>query len=186
MTTTAAQETKAATSDLVTRMLAVDLSTAQAINTKLGCEPTNETDHVVGILTENMQRLQYLRYQQMGKITEFKTRITTLGNEHDKLHKEGNASAEICAEFGRQGGEFKKEAQQLDADRDHLTAIFWGMVKLEFPELNGKGHIEIREGGEVVWIDDDSESASLDKALELLENLFDLKGSGRGRSGFGF
>ena len=162
-------ETKA--TDLVARILEVDLAVARQYK----FPPVKEGDHVVGVMSENLERLFCKRKEVCETSRKSDAEVMTFGLDHVKLHSKGKLEEHDCSEFQKQLEEMSDKALAQAAATQNIDDVFWGMVRFEFPELAHKADIGIREGGQVVWTEEEGRGG-LRPGLKDLRDLAEALG----------
>ncbi|MBI3420709.1 MAG: hypothetical protein HY006_01475 [Candidatus Sungbacteria bacterium] len=152
----------------------------KAVDVTMVQEPKEEigsNDHVVGVLDDNLLRLQGLRIAAHEKLDAFKevAAVHAAGHLLDRV-----IDPEECKNMHRKLKHLAREATKL-------KRLFWDDVNATFPELQNKNNIAVRKGFQVVWTDgppekdSDTETivvSSLEEAAEkvgsMLRGLFGL------------
>lgn len=153
----------------------------QAVTSDQITSPTRkfkDGDNLVGVLDPELQKLCSLYFTHVKKynvaIEEATKLIETMGEEHGKLHDAGEVTTSCCLEHA---AKIAKLAEPLDNEGrmlKQLGEIFWGAVRLEFPEIARKPELAICEGFKVVWVKN-PESENLTSLLERLAGFFDFR-----------
>ncbi len=104
-------------------------------------------DHVVGVLTPDLQKLRYLflNYQRLGR----------------------EAAAAAMALPIQERKAIEDKIQRYEKEFKAIYEIFWTSCCYAFPILNDKNYIGIKEGWKIVWSDHPSEM-SLDFLLKQI------------------
>lgn len=161
-------ETKTEAIDVFSRMAQIDLKSKSGV--KL---PTiNEGEHIVGTMSENLQRLYWVRRGLGEEWHKNAYAVASALEAHNKLHLSRGIEEYDCEFFEEELLAIRMKASAMSVVIELIDEVFWGLVYLEYPELRRHGNIGIREGFQLVWTETDNPEEKVLQGLEeLLENL---------------
>lgn len=111
--------------------------------------PLEAGDRVVGILRENLRRLYSV----------FVAEGTLLQGAEEALEAEWDAIGPTDEQATQKRADISHR-QSLDVNHyNTMKELFWGSVRLAFPQLIGRREISIRRGWQVVFTDDDGDGS---------------------------
>lgn len=159
--------------DGITRILSVDLSTYR----DFGLKPVVETDkQVFGVMSENSQKLFCVKYDLRKEAERIKLHIRKVMLEHELAGLNQQASEEGCLKFQVQVKAMADQYLTAAVEAKLMGLIFWDMLRLELPTEAAGKNLSIRDGYQVVEV----EEAESILPAELVEFLRELIGVTRG------
>jgi len=153
--------------NLLQAMALVDLSVARDMK----YVPVSVTDRLAGVMNEDMQRLDCIRYDLHTEATSVQENAKNIRNEHRNAHLQGEVSPEVCDANAKEVAMLREKFEELTRQHSHVADAFWAMLKLQFPPLEGEEMVAIREGNRVVWAEDDSKASPLSEIEDILAEL---------------
>lgn len=129
-----------------------------------------EGEKEIGVLTENLQRAFHLMVLSIRPFLELKGRIDNEGRAHLLLHLESvDHGRDDCAQFHQDLDEKLEALASLGRTRETFSDLFWGMAKLEFPEIMSGEKIGVKQG--YVLVSTPEEDDGLPTPEDLPEGL---------------
>ncbi len=123
--------------------------TAQMENVNLSgttgpAEEVGKRDHIVGVMSDGLKRLWVVRDQAHDTLMSVRRDVFMAGS-----------AAKSRAEFARILATFEVPFVAASQRVDVLNRLFWASVRHEFSGECSKANIDIREGWQVVWIEEE-------------------------------
>jgi hypothetical protein len=116
--------------DLLTRILAVDLSTPRNLN----FQPVPEGHIVLGTISENAQKAFCLGFDVIKEISKIEEEILAADEVHNALHDTGENTAEICDQHRQAMNELEARIAELRPLQRAMENLIATMVALELEE----------------------------------------------------
>ncbi len=134
---------------ILAQILALDPSTAVFTDV----DPSEGTDEVLGVLSDDLKRL-WVFLTKAGKKAREESAPTAeeldkLKDEHRKAHESGDHSPEDCATFKEKARPLAEKLGQIHFVHSKTHDLFWTLVSLEFG-LKEEAELSVRDGGVVV------------------------------------
>ena len=167
MTTT----TKATGFNLFAAMATVDLSSTPPSGDQLTAVLDGET--VIGTMSEDLVRIYRVALSVVSPIDALRAKAREMDAAHALSHEEAERTENYdglnCHEHAEKLAAVEQEAELLMAQLENLKSIFWGMIRLGFPDAG------VREGNKVVLCPtgekDDSAPLELQSFLAAIEDM---------------
>lgn len=137
-------------SSILAEIMALDLSTAVKYS---NLTPINETDEVLGVLSDDLKRVWFFLETLSQKAKEASgpliEELRELSRKHEEAHEGQNHSEKDCGEFQKNGTELQDKINKIVFSHRQAKTLFWAAVQLEF-ELTEELPLAIREGSVLV------------------------------------
>ena len=131
--------------------------------------PVGKKDHVVGVMSDYHRRLRNVQSRKIILAKQVINSMIELMKMHDAYHSqksEAGHSSDECIKFKEEIKKLAKEEGVLQLECRMLEEIFWLTISFDFPELQSKKSVGLRQGNKVVWTEVDETNDKL--GLDLL------------------
>lgn len=121
-----------------------------------------EGDTILGDASDMVRRLRVAASREVAKLFSLQQEVGRKMDEHVDLHeRSGNSGANHdCEGVRRELAVLIAEVKRLEKRVRYADGIFWASVKLDFPELEGKGSMFLAHGWKVGYQKQEPETRS--------------------------
>ncbi|MFA6554295.1 MAG: hypothetical protein WCS89_02190 [Candidatus Paceibacterota bacterium] len=136
---------------------------------KLETEKMASGEVAVGVMSNDLKRLFYLYSKSVDLLNGINQKIREKMAEHAESHKKGNPRIEKCAKHSAEMDKIVADRNEIAMRHGQLHNIFWGAVRIEFPELLDKCTIKICENFTVTYKKESTPAGVTEEMLAILK-----------------